>query len=134
MGFSKSTYEAGVAVEVRHGWYPGTAFTFYFPKQLPQSALDAEKDFLALTDDADRDAARQSLVNVVAEMSLREPSGFDDFPQEDAVAGSVADRARGYFDDPSKPELEQIVSAAWAAYKQGARPVGYLKSCADYRA
>lgn|GEM_PF-4802382 len=133
MGFSKKTYESEVAIEVRHGWYPETTFVFYFPKHLPQSALDAEKAFLSLDDKEGAEKSRVALINVVAEMSLRAPSGFDDFPMS-AVTGDLQDRVRDYFDDATKPELEQIVSAAWAAYKQGARPVGYLKSAQDRRA
>ena len=55
MGFSKQAYEPEVAVEVRHSWYPGEAFIFYFPKVLPQSALDAEAAFLGLKQDEEKD-------------------------------------------------------------------------------
>jgi len=45
-----------------------------------------------------------------------------------ARATPLADRIRGYFDEPAMPELEQIAAAAWTAYKRGARPEAYLKS------
>lgn len=135
MGFSKQGYEPEVAVEVRHNWHPGSVFVFYFPKVLPQAALDAEASFLGLNQDGDKDAVRTSLIDPLAEMATREPEGFDDFPCLTDVARAVgtvsiaplAERFRNYFDEPDKPELEQIVSGAWAAYKQGARPQAFLK-------
>jgi hypothetical protein len=124
--FSKKNYEPEVAVVVRHAWYPDSPFTFFFPKVLPQAALDAEKTYFGLTDAEGKDASRVALINVVAEMSTRAPQGFDD---TNGVASlPLADAIRTYFDDPSMPELEQIIVAAWTTYKQGARPQGYLKS------
>ncbi|MET0646973.1 MAG: hypothetical protein ABW208_10160 [Pyrinomonadaceae bacterium] len=46
----------------------------------------------------------------------------------------LAERFRVYFDDSERPELEQIVSGAWAAYKQGARPTALLKRIQNSRA
>jgi hypothetical protein len=127
--FSKRSYQPEVAIVVRHAWYPDSPFTFFFPKVLPQCALNAEKTYFGLTDAEGKDAARKALIEVVALMSLRAPEGFDDFAT--VVAPSFVERIRTYFDDPSMPELEQIIVAAWTAYKQGARPSAYLKSLSD---
>jgi hypothetical protein len=126
VGFKKEGYEPEVAVVVCHAWYPDSPFTFFFPKVLPQAALDAEKTYFGLTDAEGKDASRLALINVVAELSTRAPEGFDD--ASGTGASSLADAIRTYFDDPSMPELEQIVVAAWTTYKQGARPSAYLKS------
>ncbi|MDQ3649694.1 MAG: hypothetical protein M3458_05315 [Acidobacteriota bacterium] len=166
MGFTKKTNSNEIAIEVTHQWHPGQAFTFYFPKQLPQRALDAERDFLGLKETERADEYRLKLISLIAEMAQREPSGFEDFPGAAQIAAlrelderrqakgiktrdqgsllaeiekldselseirrvSLPQRIREYFDDTTQPELEQIIIAAWRAYKGGALPSAYLKS------
>ncbi|HLM58175.1 MAG TPA: hypothetical protein VK422_18880 [Pyrinomonadaceae bacterium] len=136
MPFSKTKYDPTVAIVVHHKWYPGDAFTFYFPKVLPQSALDAERVFVGLKEDEGAESFRKALVNVVAEMAAEEPEGFDDFPRltkEERAQGTVnidplPERMRAYFDDASKPELEAILSGAWRAYRASQVPSAYTKS------
>ncbi len=130
MGFSKERYEPEVSIEVRHVWHPGTAFVFHFPKVLPQAALEAQKTFLGLSQEETEEALRLALINVVAEMVTRLPEGFDDLTQGDKATVSLAMRA--YFNDPTKPELAQIITAAWGAYKAAANPAAYLKSFPDH--
>lgn len=127
MGFRKGASPPDVQIVVEHKWHPGTQFVFTFPKVLPQAAADAERAFIALKDEERADAYRRALVGVVAEMVTAEPEGFDDFPTGN-VTGSLADRMRGYFDDPDRPELEQIIVGAWRAYKAAAVTAAYVKS------
>lgn len=125
MGFRKSTNETEVAVVVTHKWHPGDEFTFYFPKVLPQAAIEAEGRFLGLKEDAREEEYRQLLIETVAAMVTRDPIGFDDFPTSDAP---LADRFIAYFDDPSQPELQSILLSVWREYRAGAIPFAYLKS------
>ncbi|MGI8997542.1 MAG: hypothetical protein ACR2GW_12830 [Pyrinomonadaceae bacterium] len=139
MGFSKQDYSPEIAINVTHPWHPGETFTFHFPKALPQAALDAERQFLGLPDAAREGAHRQALIGVVAEMLLRAPEGFADFPTDDVmpenlVARPLPQRVREYFDDPGKPELEAIIAGAWRAYKAAAQPSAYLKSRENHHA
>lgn len=94
MGFSKQSYDPVVSVEVHHAWYPREVFTFIFPKQLPQAALDREQSFFGLKDDARKDAHRVALVDMVAEMVESEPEGFEDFPGSAEVKAIRELRAR----------------------------------------
>lgn len=94
MGFSKKENSKEIAIKVKHPWHPDSAFIFYFPKQLPETALAAERNFVGLKDDEREDAARLAMIGVVAEMVLREPEGFDDFPGAAEVAELKAVCAR----------------------------------------
>jgi hypothetical protein len=126
MGFTKSTSQKEIAIKLTHPWYPGAEFTFHFPKRLPESALNAEKQFLGLKDDEREEQYRKGIINVVAEMVVREPEGFDDFTAD--TSRPLAERMRDYFDDPEQPELEAILVSAWRAYRAAAMPSAYLKS------
>lgn len=135
MGFSKKSYSPVIEIEVLHPYYPGEVFIFTFPKVLPQSALDAEKSYLGLPDTEQPEALRKGLIGVVAEMVTLPPTGFDDFPdlnpgelQTGSTKVALRRAVLDYFDDPEKPELEQIISGAWRAYKTAAIPAAYLKS------
>ncbi len=133
MGFNKDKNEPDIAIEVRHPWHPGDVYTFYFPKKLPQLALDAEAKFLGLKEGERSDEYRKELINTVAAMVTREPEGFDHFPTDEVLpAGqsprSLSIRMRDYFDDPNHPELESILVGVWRAYRASAVPSAYLKS------
>lgn len=133
MGFRKKGYSPEITIEVSHPWYPGSVFGFTFPKQLPQDALDAEGRLFGLKDEERGDASRKALIDVVARMVVREPSGFDDFPADVPPPNSretvgLAERMRGYFDDPTQPELEAIIVSVWRAYRAAAIPSSYVKS------
>lgn len=133
MGFTKTDYAPEIAIEVRHQWHPDVTFTFHFPKVLPQAAVEAEREFLGLSD-AEREAeSRHALINIIAQMLVREPEGFDDFPSSSAlptslVARSLPERVRTYFNDTEKPELEAILVSVWRAYRAAAISSAYLKS------
>ena len=126
MAFSKKNNSTEVAIEVTHKWYPDTQFVFHFPKRLPQAAAEAEARFVGMKDGERGDEYRRNLIEVVAQMLLREPEGFDDFPAEESRP--LSERARSYFDDESQPELEVILAGAWRAYKVAAIPAAYIKS------
>lgn len=136
MAFSKATYEPEIRIEVRHAWHPDSVFAFYFPKRLPQVAADAEARFLGLEEAARADEHRRALIEAVAEMLTREPEGFDDFPLDTNLPHSqqprsLSIRVRDYFDDPLQIELEQILVAAWRAYRATSVPNAYPKSLQD---
>lgn len=130
MGFPN--YQPDVEIVVSHAWHPDQKFVFTFPKKLPQAALDAEKDFLAL-DEKDRDEkARLGVIKTVAVMSSRAPAGFPGFPDGELTGQALIDAITTYFDDPEQPELETIITAAWTGYKAAARPAAYAKSLSDH--
>jgi hypothetical protein len=134
VGFTKKENPPEISIEVRHPWHPGSVFIFHFPKKLHQLALDAEQRFLGLTDDARPDEHRKAIIDTIAEMVIREPEGFDDFPDVNHVVKPgdgkrpLAPRMREYFDDDSQPELETIIVSAWRAYRAAAVPTAYVKS------
>jgi hypothetical protein len=131
MPFSKTNYSPEIEIVATHRWYPGDKFVFTLPKVLPESALDAEAGFLGLNGTERDDQARRALISVVAQMVTKEPEGFEDFPQD---ARPLAERFVEYFDDPSKPELENILVGVWREYRGGAVSSTYLKSREDSRA
>lgn len=108
MGFSKKTSQPEIAISVTHPWHPGTQFVFHFPKQLPESAVEAEKTFLGLKDTERAGEHRKALVNVVAQMVTAEPEGFDDFPGAAEIAELKAVRARLEGDELKEGEREQL--------------------------
>lgn len=136
MGFSKQSNEQEIRIEVLHQWHPDTIFAFTFPKRMSQPATEAEARYLGLTDKERSDEYVKALIETVAEMVIREPEGFDDFPQlttEDragsmVVISSLKERMRNYFDDPTQPEFEVILSAAYRGYRMSAMPSAYPKS------
>lgn len=133
MSFSKTDYSPEIIISVTHPWYPSETFLFFFPKRLSQAAIDADAAVFSLRDNERPAAARLAVINVVAEMCVREPEGFADFPTdaimpEKLIARGLPQRVREYFDDPSKPELEAIILGAWRAYRASALPSAYLKS------
>ena len=136
MGFTKASNEPEVRIEVHHNWHPGAVFAFTFPKRLPPAATLAESRFLALKEDARPDEHRLALIETVAQMVVREPEGFDDFPGSSQAVSSLRDvplleRFVTYFDDPEQPELEQVIIAAWRAYRATSVPSAYMKSVSD---
>jgi hypothetical protein len=94
MGFTKQGSQPEVGFAVRHAWHPGTQFVFYFPKRLPQAALDAEQTYFGVKDSERPDEHRLALIKVVAEMASSEPEGFDDFPGAAEIAGLKDARAQ----------------------------------------
>ena len=116
MGFSKVTNAKEVSIVVTHPMHAGDRYVFTFSKLLPQAALDAQGRFLGLPDTARAEEWRTALVATVAEMVIREPEGFDDFPgaeqllrvaelnaQLDAPAGS---RPKAFEPDAARAEIE----------------------------
>lgn len=136
MGFSKTKYEPTIRIEVLHQWHPDTIFAFTFPKRMPQTAAEAETRYLGINDEMRKDESRKALIESVAALIISEPEGFDDFPrltEKDRAAEMVnikplAERMREYFDEPDKPELEEILSAAYRAYRLTAMSSAYPKS------
>lgn len=138
MAFSKKDNSKEIAIVCTHPWHPGDEYTFYLQKRLPQSAIDAEANFIGLKDTERPDAYRVAIIATVAEMVTKEPDGFSDFPSETIMPGSIgtkplAQRMREYFDDPAVPELEQIVVTLWRQYRSAAIPQAYLKSAENSR-
>ncbi len=136
MGFIKSTNEPDITIVVTHPWHEGDVYSFTFPKRLPQAAVDAEKRFLGLKDEARPDESRRALIETLAEMVTREPEGFDDFPSSatevDAPMGeSLARRFVEYFDDYSQPEFESILVSVWRAYRASAVPDAFPSRIQD---
>ncbi|MGB7925585.1 MAG: hypothetical protein WCF57_20270 [Pyrinomonadaceae bacterium] len=125
MGFSKKSRSPEIEIQVNHAWYPGQPFTFYLPKKMPKSALDAESRFLGLKEDARVDEHRLALIETVSELVTREPEGFSDFLKDERP---LAERFREYFDSPDDPELESILISVWRAYRASQVPNAYLKS------
>lgn len=131
MGFSKAAHEKEVTIIATHPFCPGVQFEFDLPKRMPQAAIDAERHMLGLPETARGDAHRLALIEVIGKLLLREPRGFDDFPEKEVLNARGDDlsfRARSYFDDPDVPELEQILVMVWRAYRQMNLPSAYLKS------
>lgn len=106
MGFKKKDSQTEVGISVTHAWHPGTKFVFYFPKRLPEAAVEAEQTYLGLKDSERPDEHRLALINVVAEMAASEPEGFDDFPGAEEIAGLKAARTQLEAEDVTKAERQ----------------------------
>ena len=102
MGFTKKDSQQEVGIAVTHAWHRGTQFFFYFPKRLPEAAVEAEQTYLGLKDSERPDEYRLALINVVAEMASEEPEGFDDFPGAAEIASLKAARAQLEEEDLTK--------------------------------
>lgn len=112
MGFTKKGAQTEVGIIVKHAWHPGTQFVFFFPKRLPQAALDAEQTYLGLKDSECSDEYRLALINVVAEMASSELEGFDDFPGAAEIAGLKDARAQleaGGLEEDARGEIERRI-------------------------
>lgn len=136
--FNKKDNSSEIAITCTHPWHPGEEFTFYLNKRLPQSAIDAEANFVGLKDTERPDAFRVAIISTVAEMVTKEPEGFSDFPRQEMLPGGIVPnplpaRMREYFDDASVPELEQIIVTVWRNYRSAAIPQAYLKSAENSR-
>jgi hypothetical protein len=129
MGYSKISAPETIEVVVTHPWWPGTEFTFTFPRRMPASVLERERELFGLPDAERERAATSAIIRIVAELLVCAPSGFDDlvwpehWPQHERV-----EHIAMYFDDPEHPELAAIVVSAWRAYRDAAIPVAYCKS------
>jgi hypothetical protein len=142
MGFRKGASPKEVAVTVPAPWKGDGEFTFYFARRPSNEALQTSDRLIGLLGDERREERRKALVQVVAELSTREPEGFDDFPREteahrNAVTfgtNPLGERIVEYFDDPEEPDLERIIAAAWNFYIVEASPRAYLKSGANFGA
>ncbi|MET0646380.1 MAG: hypothetical protein ABW208_07140 [Pyrinomonadaceae bacterium] len=108
MGFNKQTSQPAVGIIVKHSWHPGAAFVFYFPKRLPETALNAEQTYLGLQDSERPDEYRLALINVVAEMASSEPEEFDDFPGAAEIAGIKKARTQLKAEGLKDKEREEI--------------------------
>jgi hypothetical protein len=95
---------------------------------MSDAAAEAQKDFFALPDAERPEVRRQKLIATIALMLTREPSGFDEFPQDERP---LSERVREYFDEPEQPELHAILVAAWNRYWEVSVPRAYLKSVED---
>jgi hypothetical protein len=124
LSFSKSTYEPEVAVVINHPLY-SEPFVFYFPKRMPQEAVDASSRYLGLPE-TERDEERdKAFVLMLTSQMSRAPEGFEDLQVEgQPLASALAD----YFYDPDKPELLNLLLEAKRVYKEVTSPRGYLKS------
>lgn len=128
MGFSKETYEPDVAYGVAHPYYPGEEFTFYVLKEIPQSALDLEKEFFGLTDETRGEQSAKLLTRMVAAITTRPPENFKDFPMDERP---LSERFFEYFFDPAKLELESFITRVWRAHRLATLDPAYLKSVQD---
>jgi hypothetical protein len=134
LGFSKTTYEPEVAIIVNHPLYPDSPFTFFFPKKMPQEAIDASTRFLGLKEDVREEESDKAFVEMLTAQMSRPPEGFDDleipkgFSSHEEQLKAMRQALIEYFYDPSKPELSAMLLQAKRKYTEVMTPRGYLKS------
>ncbi len=112
MGFSKANVRREFDIEVEHPLYPDTTFTFTVRTRLTKDADDARQQMFAVGEDEEEAVHRAATANMLSQIVVKEPQGFDDFPTE----GDLAARMREYFNDADLDSIRNFVlNRYWGA-------------------
>lgn len=112
MGFTKANIRREFDIPVEHPLYPGVVFSFTVRTRLTKDADDARQQMFAVSDDAEESVHRAATSNMLSQIVVAEPKGFDDFPTE----GDLAQRVREYFNDEELDSIRNFVlNSYWGA-------------------
>jgi hypothetical protein len=134
-GFKRDQLQNVVKVEVRlpllHPSTIETPFTFYMRLQLVKEAEEAQTRFLALSDDEMALATHEYDANMLSLLSLKAPTGFDDFPQVDNDPQALRKAIYDYllFEDGTveqREALAHICRTTVRRYNRTVNPSDYL--------
>jgi hypothetical protein len=128
MPYTKEKSSSVIEVEVINPQFKDEKFIFYLSKNLSKEAREAHAAYFGLQRDEREDIERAQLINAICESMVKEPSNFADFPIDERP---LAERAREYFDDAERQELDRILFSVWRVYMSALLPQAYLKSLQD---